>query len=242
MNYIIIVIFIIKLTTMKKLYITAIAAVISLSVSAQNFIYPIGQNLVENVTEENYEGYQIDINTPSFEAINYEWELVSNTFLQEWDYSLCDYGGCSIGIPPTGAMTPITLADAQAGVIGWFKIQLTVSTFSGNGKVEIYVYDANDYNRGDVVSWDVTWDAATASLTVNESEQVSFFPNPANENMTVNAEGDFTGVIYNSMGSTVITFNGKTNTMVDVSELNSGIYFVSINSAAGLVKQKLIIK
>ncbi|MDX2359780.1 MAG: T9SS type A sorting domain-containing protein [Crocinitomicaceae bacterium] len=227
---------------MKKIYLSILAVALTLGVSAQNFSYPVGQNIVADVQNLNYEGYQIDINTPSFEAIHYEWEMVSNTFLADWSYSLCDYGSCAVGVPQSGSMTPITLAEAQSGVIGWFKMNLTVAQYIGSGKVELYVYDAADYNRGDVVSWDITWDGS--QLTINETEinTVSFFPNPATDQISVNAEGDFTGVIYNSLGATVTQFNGSSTQTVDVSHLNSGIYYMTVNTVVGVSKQKLIIE
>tara|TARA_B110000285_G_scaffold232237_1_gene302832 strand:- start:2863 stop:3546 length:684 start_codon:yes stop_codon:yes gene_type:complete len=227
---------------MKNIYTTALAVIITLTASAQNFSYPVGQNLVDNVDNLNYESYQIDINTPSSEAIQYDWELVSNTFPANWSYSLCDYGGCAVGVPPSGSMTPISLAEAETGVIGWFKMNLTVGEFLGSGKVEIYVYDASDYNRGDVVSWDISWNGNFLSVNKLDASTPSFFPNPANDNLNVKVDGPFTGVIYNSLGETAIGFDGNSSSTINTSSLKSGIYFVSINSSIGLSKHKLIIK
>ena len=142
---------------MKTLYITTILLAASLFSIAQNFSYPLGQQLVEYVEAENYESYEIKINTPSAEAITYQYQLISNTFNPNWSISLCDYNACYVGVPTSETMTPITLAEAQGGTHGFFKMNITVGQHYGTGKVSYYVYDASDFNRGDTVSWELIW-------------------------------------------------------------------------------------
>lgn len=227
---------------MKNIYLFVVITLVSMTANAQNYSYPIGQHLVETVTNQNYEGYRIDINTPTAEAIHYKWELVSNSFPAAWSYSLCDYGGCAVGIPQTGSMTPISLTDAQNGVIGWFKIQLTVGTNSGNGLVEIYVYDADDYNRGDTVSWNITWDASTASLSVQTEDQFNLYPNPTSDKVTIDGPGAYNGAIYNSIGQKVISLDANGMETIDVSKLPEGFYTVQLSTSKGILTERLIIK
>ncbi len=226
---------------MKKLYIFVAILTVSLATQAQDFSYPLGQHLVETVTDENFEGFRIDINTPAPEAITYDWELVSNSFPAAWSYSLCDYGGCAVGIPSSGSMTPITLSDAQNGVIGWFKIQLTTGPNSGNGEVKIYVHDASDYNRGDTVSWNITYDASTASLTVHTNDQFNMYPNPANDQVTIDGFAAHKGEMYNSLGQKVSLENSNQD-VLDVSSLPSGVYLVQLSTEKGIRTKRLIIR
>jgi hypothetical protein len=226
---------------MKNLYIFVAFLTLSITGNAQDFSYPLGQHLVETVTDENFQGFRIDINTPTAEAIQYDWELVSNSFPTAWSYSLCDYGGCAIGIPQTGSMTPITVTEAQNGVIGWFKIQLTTGPNSGNGLVEIYVYDSEDYTRGDTVSWNITYDAATASLTAQTQDKFSIYPNPANDMVTVDGFTANNGVIYNSLGQKVSLEENGQDTL-DVSHLRPGVYLVQLSTQKGVRTKRLIIK
>ncbi|MCJ8291658.1 MAG: T9SS type A sorting domain-containing protein [Crocinitomicaceae bacterium] len=227
---------------MKNLYITAVLIAGSLAATAQDFIYPVGQNLVETVVSENFQEGLININTPSFEAIQYDWELVSNTFPAAWSYSLCDYGGCEIGIPPTGSMTPITLTEAESGIIGWFKMNLTVGQNSGTGKAELYVYDSNDYSRGDIVSWEYTWDAATASLTINMNDGFSVSPNPVSNQLTITAQGVNTGAIYNGVGQKVRSLEFTNEHTLDVSDLKGGVYIVVLETETGTISERLIVE
>ena len=228
---------------MKLFYILILTLVFALTSNAQNFIYPVGQNIVGDVVMENYESYPIDINTPDFEAIQYDWQLISNTFPTAWSYSLCDYGECSVGVPPSGSMTSISLSEAQDSVIGWFKLNLTVGMNYGQGKIEIYVYDSNDFNRGDTISWDITWTEQFASTTDLSKTAFSFFPNPASDILNISLAGAINGNVYNNIGQSVMSFEGMDKIKVDVSDLNPGIYFVKTQDKAGLVySKKLIIK
>ncbi|MBL4625070.1 MAG: T9SS type A sorting domain-containing protein [Flavobacteriales bacterium] len=142
---------------MKIVYITTILITASLLSIAQNFSYPTGQHLTEYIEAGNYESYEIQLNTPAPEAITYQYQLVSNTFHPNWSISLCDYTSCHVGIPSSGIMTPMTLPAAQSGAFGFFKMNITVGQNYGTGKVSYYVYDANDFARGDTVSWSLIW-------------------------------------------------------------------------------------
>ncbi|SFT74676.1 Por secretion system C-terminal sorting domain-containing protein [Lishizhenia tianjinensis] len=228
---------------MKIFYATAMALALSITALAQDFTYPIEQHWVATVTNPNFQGYDIDINTPSPEAIQYNWELISNTFPSAWSYSLCDYGGCAVGIPSSGSMNPISLSEAENGVKGWFKLNLTTGSTAGTGKVEIYVYDSNDYSRGDTVSWEISWDPQTAAIENNESTEISMFPNPANDQVTINGIGDYTATIYNSLGAEALSIEGKENTPFDVSSLESGVYIVAIKTSTDeVLTKRLVIK
>lgn len=142
---------------MKALYITTILIATALSSFAQNFSYPLGQNIVEHVEAENYESYEIKIHTASAEAITYQYQLIGNTFNPNWSISLCDYNACYVGVPTSSSMEPITLAEAQGGTHGFFKMNITVGQHYGMGKVSYYVYDASDFSRGDTVSFELIW-------------------------------------------------------------------------------------
>ena len=86
------------LLIMKKYYAAFLSAfgLFAMNVQAQDFTYSPSQDIVATVAAENFDMFQIDFATPSFEAITYHWERVSNTFPAEWTYSLCDYGGCYV--------------------------------------------------------------------------------------------------------------------------------------------------
>lgn len=228
---------------MKNFYLTLLTLALSITTNAQDFIYPIEQHWVATVQNPNFEGYDIDINTPSPEAIQYNWELISNTLPASWSYSLCDYGGCAVGIPASGSMSPITQSEAQNGVTGWFKLNLTTGSNAGSGKVEIYVYDANDPTRGDTVSWEISWDPQTASVDQTDLVDFSIFPNPTNDKFSIKGKGTYTAQVFNSLGEEVLFIEGNEESLVDVSTLKKGVYIVAIKTSDNeVISKRLVIK
>jgi hypothetical protein len=230
---------------MKRILLISSLILTTQSAMSQNFSYPIGQHIVEVVSADNFASYQIDINTPSFEAIQYDWQLLSNTFPAAWSYSICDYTNCAVGIPSSGSMTPITLTEAQNGIIGWFKINLTVGQNFGQGKVEIYVYDSNDFSRGDTVSWDLIWPNISGLSQLDEAT-VAIYPNPIRNALSVDV--DVPSAIshfrmIDAYGKEVYMSNEiMLSNTVDINNLQDGVYFIEVYDMNGAKKTEKVIK
>ena len=82
-------------------------------------------------------------------------------------------------------------------------------------------------------------EAGVGVQEVEHNTHVSLYPNPAVDqlNITLNKSAEVT--VYNIMGQTVMTMEGRAGVNVlDISSLNSGIYFVS----AGSDTQKFVVK
>jgi hypothetical protein len=68
--------------------------------------------------------------------------------------------------------------------------------------------------------------------TISPSNQLSVYPNPANNNITISVKGDF--VIINVLGQTVYAGSQK---VVDVSGWNKGVYYLkALNNTKQIVK------
>jgi hypothetical protein len=69
------------------------------------------------------------------------------------------------------------------------------------------------------------------------------FPNPANKKLTIQLDNfeKTTIRIYNTLGEVVLItkLNGKTSE-IDISSLNNGVYFVSLDNDKGASRQKII--
>ncbi|ESU24818.1 hypothetical protein FEDK69T_03710 [Flavobacterium enshiense DK69] len=85
----------------------------------------------------------------------------------------------------------------------------------------------------------------TEAFTSVESSKLSVYPNPANNIVTIsNAENlQINAVVITDVnGRTVKTleFGGVAETQINVSDLNSGIYFMSIDTNEGTATKKII--
>lgn len=234
---------------MKKLYMKTLSilgiALLSHTVSAQDFNYAPSQERFDTVYAENYESFNIDIMTPTFEDITYHWELVSNTLDPNWSYSLCDYAGCYVGVPASGQMSPITASQAANGTTGFLKINLTVGFNYNVGQLKIYVYDAADYNRGDTITFNIVWEEPVLNIEEHALE-VGLYPNPVRDIMTLDNKNDkpLNVNVMNAIGANVASFQVAANSIkkYDMEALNTGVYFVSYQTNKGNMVTKKVIK
>ena len=96
---------------------------------------------------------------------------------------------------------------------------LLLIAFSGNNPGSVLKLD------------DLVFSGGNVSLSEFETMNVSMFPNPAKSSMMIMAEGMYSIKIVDLMGH-VVKFKNHANEVIelDISDLNSGTYFVKINS------------
>jgi hypothetical protein len=211
---------------------------------AQDFVYPVGQHLVVEVSNFDYETFNIEIETPTNQDIQFKWELVSNTFPSNWDASICDYTSCYVGIPASGTMVAYTATEASNGTHGFVKMNLTTALNNGTGKVEMYVYDINDYNIGDTISWEIT-SMNSASLDDIYKENLLVYPNPSNEVITIEHKDKNLAEVSVFDLSGQLVFNQKLHdhkVVVGLNSWNRGVYFLQTKLEDGtLIQQKIVL-
>ena len=87
----------------------------------------------------------------------------------------------------------------------------------------------------------VTVDACTG-IAKNNYNSVQVYPNPSSGIFNIQTEGTASLMVYNSLGQIVVekSFNGTTT--IDLTSVNSGVYFVRVTSSNGTVINKQLIK
>ncbi|MFT5777314.1 MAG: hypothetical protein ACI837_000246 [Crocinitomicaceae bacterium] len=223
---------------MKKLYILALLATIGFSSNAQNFVYSTDQH-IEGTLQYAFDIFDINFTTASPMEVTFGWQTISNTMPSGWDFSVCDYTNCYVGVPSSGTMVTITLPLATSGTEGFIKLTAGHSGINGDGTIEMYVFDVNDPANGDTISFHLTYASAGVDELANAS--ITMYPNPASD--IVNFEGDaFTSVaVYNTLGEQVVSIVGDLTNSIDVSKLTSGVYIVSLENEAGSTFTKRLI-
>jgi hypothetical protein len=77
----------------------------------------------------------------------------------------------------------------------------------------------------------------------NHDSQFSFYPNPANENVTFNVPAGSVITVYNSIGEEIIQmYNSLSSNTINVSTLPEGFYFVEVVNDTFRSGSKLIIQ
>ncbi|MEO8149738.1 MAG: T9SS type A sorting domain-containing protein [Bacteroidia bacterium] len=72
-------------------------------------------------------------------------------------------------------------------------------------------------------------------------EGFEIYPNPATDNIQVSFKGSNAYLtIYNLLGNKISEFEYLKNQNIDVRSLNSGIYFIEVNSLQSVYRRKIV--
>jgi hypothetical protein len=207
---------------------------------AQTYSLIPGDTLVCNAPLSNISIFDIwQKNITQNTVITFKWTTISVNLPSQWGYSLCDKGTCYPGIPGSGTMDTV-----MPGGHGFLGLNIDPGTTPGSGVVRVYVYDSTNPSGGDTLTWLVQ--AGSASVNeVSWASQVSLFPNPAGENITLNIPSgtdDLRIEIYTHSGKLV---SGLSNinvgdNRISLNDLAPGAYYLRIVSADGVVTKKFI--
>ncbi len=152
-----------------------------------------------------------------------------------------DYCSLSWSVSPGVSISSSTAVTPSFTIstVGTFSVYLTVSTANGNTTVMNAITTTTCTNVG-------------INKVNSQLGSVSLYPNPSNEMATLSLntqnEGVITVSVYDITGHLVATpvqnhslVNGENKFTINTSELNNGIYFVTLNTSNGKETVKLIV-
>jgi hypothetical protein len=226
-------------------------------VHSQAFTYDTTRSLyAEGDTGEVFD-FTIKFVTLDSSDVTFKWKTIENTLGFSWSYSLCDYTNCYFNIPDSGTMTPILTSDFQSGVAGFFNLLVSTDAVARNGVLKLYVYNSNDISEGDTIRFEIktngmatdTTDTADTTDTIggfydtkSNASQVSLYPNPANDVITVSAASITQIQVLGITGSVVLqeNFQATKTVKIDMAELPAGIYSIFVHSNDQVLVRKFI--
>ena len=119
------------------------------------------------------------------------------------------------------------------------KLSETKSNETGSGCVNalLAIEEIEDYE-------DISDNPDEPGESIEElTSSINIYPNPVNDRLYIEAEVEIEEVVvYDVFGRQQSTVNGQQTLSIDVSNLNSGIYFVKINTENGNIVNKFIKK
>lgn len=108
-----------------------------------------------------------------------------------------------------------------------------------------YHYRVKAYNSTEVSAASNIATATTYSLSVGETQAASIriFPNPANDEFSIYAAQNGSYRVFDLRGSQLLTNRIVSGlNKVDITMLNSGVYFVEVRSGTGVYTSKLVVQ
>ena len=89
---------------------------------------------------------------------------------------------------------------------------------------------------------DVDYVYVTVTSVGEDAVNAHIFPNPAKNNLSIQANDINEVVMYNLMGQVVYRYNGRANTLdINTSGLDSGIYTVNVVTVNGLISKRVMV-
>ncbi len=132
--------------------------------------------------------------------------------------------------------------------LGNFSEGIIIST-DVDGVTSVFAADLNNDGFEDVLSASyfdnkIAWYENTGELGINEvaEPQLSLYPNPVTDILSINNSNTHSIgsiIVYNILGKIVIQRNSVTQ-YIDVSNLQSGVYFVELETEKGSVVKRMI--
>ena len=88
----------------------------------------------------------------------------------------------------------------------------------------------------------VTISVGTVGVEESDIENVSIYPNPANNILFVNGTTEFNYEMYNGMGQKVAHGQANGNAQINVSGMNKGVYFLRLTSGTQMRIEKVVVE
>jgi hypothetical protein len=211
------------------------------NVNAQNFtIDP--DTLLQGTTDgiDVYTDYYIYMHPILEDTLHLSWRLVGNSFPEEWEVALCDYGQCYTGVPNNGSMAPIPTDES-----GYLKVILNPYGTEGQGRLSFWVFESGKPDDYVTVHFDISTGGVTSISTV-EDKLVSVFPNPATQFLIIEQEDahafqqaeliTLSGRLIRSIG-----IDGQARSLTDLASIPDGLYLLRLRGEDGVTHTRKIV-
>jgi len=113
-------------------------------------------------------------------------------------------------------------------------------------EVDDATWSATNWTNIDPASnFDTNCNVSCSSATTEISEntvEINIYPNPTKNYFTIETQQPQLITVYSVLGKEILTNNINSSTVIDLSELPSGIYFLNATNDHGVVSTKKIIK
>ncbi len=210
---------------MKKYLYLAFIFLSATYIQAQSYTFSPSNKYVETLDINcGYTDFQVDIVNHKSTKLSMTWYLDTNTFLKAWDYSLCDFGNCFVGIPSGHQMDSISIGSS-----GFLKLNFSPQGIAGKGEVRMIIYETSNPSVKDTILFSFNV-AKLAGIKEIANAPFCIYPNPANTsvNLTFDPNKIAQIYIYSLEGKEAMKLQPNMSGIIDVSTLAAGTYIVSI--------------
>jgi hypothetical protein len=186
---------------------------------------------------EDLEVLSIQMQNLSASPLTLKWQKVSASVPPAWEAKVCDNVLCYPALSDSGTMNPV-----NPGGYGYLLIHYTAHVNFGTAVVRYAVWDAAFPQFTDTLTYIMHVYDPTGFYHADEPISVILYPNPSSE--TLHLAGlnsvSFTFTIYDQQGKLAGRNEKIINNKIPVSYLNTGVYFLQLQSSGKTIIRKFI--
>ncbi len=190
-------------------------------------------NPIEVTANKATENIQTDfeLKNEGSDTVRLAWKLEVVEQPSPWNYYVCDTENCyNFNQDISSEQRPNIIAPGESIIVMFHTLP---DDSEGAGSYNINFFDL-DHPDSLMVDVPITVNTITSSNTNLELKGLSIFPNPTSEFFRVNTGDLITHIdIVTVVGKTVSSFKAKQGGFYDISNLNSGIYYVRLLDDSG---------
>lgn len=194
-------------------------------IQAQNYSFSPTNKYVETLDINcGYTDFQVNIVNHKSTKLSMTWYLDTNSFLKAWDYSLCDFGNCFVGIPSGHQMDSISIGSS-----GFLKLNFSPQGIAGKGLVRMIIYETSNPSVKDTVLFSFNVGTLAGVKDIN-NPTFNIYPNPTNTyaNIIFDQSKISQVVLYSLDGREAMKVQPNINGTIDVNALPVGTYIITI--------------
>lgn len=209
--------------------------------NTQSFSFNPSGQYVQTIPLNTYSSHYVFMENLTGGILTLGWERIFLDFPENWEYSLCDNGGCYSGIPDSGVMAPVS-----GTLEAYLKLTVNALDYVGTGTVVFRVYDFKQPEIADTVSFTIHA-VLTGENELSKSDDIRINPNPASDfiNITTGLNQPAESVLTDLNGRTIAVneLNPGNVNKLDISGLAKGFYFFTIKKKSGdIIKKKVVVQ
>jgi hypothetical protein len=166
------------------------------------------------------------------------WSIISFDVPTGWQFDFCDPYDCVSNIE-LGSNNSFKLKTKTSGPL---KGDFYSKSIPGNATIKIrLIYTNNSHNADTVILMAKGW--ATGLNNVKKQSEVTFFPNPTKDIITLKYETikAINVTVYNVMGAKVKSFIHSSNeTSLNISDLEKGLYHIRFSDNRNVTSKSFV--
>ena len=195
--------------------------------------FPKGNVLNLNTNNDFlYEETRIFFNTGIYKSDDYRWEKVSDSLDKRWFVTACFNGECRNELEQSGTFyKDFGFNDTTC----FIAFHVETYEYTGTSVIKYNVYNKKNPSDSAILIFNISY-TKLVGLDNAVTNAMAIYPNPVSSTFTLQSSFDLYDAeikIFSLLGETVID-QKINNATFDITELNSGIYFIQIEATSAI--------